>query len=161
MADTVAQRALTSRPLRDRVWPQAYGRHDGKGTGLKTILVAEDGIRRAISHPLSRGRPEAARAAPHHRLEGAADDARAAPVARLRRVLLRLRDSESLTWDEFADLAGISPPAPVEALGRPDRHRTTMYIRCSQGLSEADLLLARQYLLVRGRHDVRAILMGE
>jgi hypothetical protein len=30
------------------------------------------------------------------------------PAAPLRRVLLRLRDAESLTWDELADRAGIS-----------------------------------------------------
>ena len=30
------------------------------------------------------------------------------PAAPLRRVLLRLRDSESLTWEELAERAGIS-----------------------------------------------------
>ena len=30
------------------------------------------------------------------------------PAAPLRRVLLRLRDNESLTWDELADRAGIT-----------------------------------------------------
>jgi AraC-like DNA-binding protein len=30
------------------------------------------------------------------------------PAAPLRRVLLRLRDAESLTWDELADRAGLS-----------------------------------------------------
>ena len=58
--------------------------------------------------PSFRSRAEAARSRFAHRRKEAPLTHARLPAAPLRRVLLRLRDAESLSWEELADRAGLS-----------------------------------------------------
>jgi hypothetical protein len=60
------------------------------------------------------------------------------PAAPLRRVLLRLRDAESLTWDELADRAGLSTRHLFRLLGsRTVSELVADRISCRIGLHPA------------------------
>jgi hypothetical protein len=60
------------------------------------------------------------------------------PAAPLKRVLLRLRASESLTWDQLADRAGVSTRHLFRLLAAPSiSERVADRITCRLGLHPA------------------------
>jgi plasmid maintenance system antidote protein VapI len=77
------------------------------------------------------------------------------PAAPLQRVLRRLRDEESLTWDQLAERAGVTPRHLFRLLAARDiSERVADRIVCRLGLHPV-LLWPRQWLRAGRAHRVR------